>query len=71
MDVKGCTEVMGWKEGVSAGTMEADVFTLNGEGVRMFRSILQHVTGMVSMVRKRFQKSSGPSKGKKTTFHRI
>ena len=27
----------------------------------MFRSILQHVTGMVSMVRKRFQKSSGPS----------
>jgi hypothetical protein len=30
MDVKGCTEVMGWKEGVSAGTMEVDVFTLNG-----------------------------------------
>jgi hypothetical protein len=32
----------------------------------MFRSILRHVTGMVSMVRQRFQNSSGPSKGKKT-----
>jgi hypothetical protein len=32
----------------------------------MFRNLLQHVTGMVSMVRKRLQKLSGPSKGKKT-----
>ena len=32
----------------------------------MFRNILQHVTGMVSTLRQRFQKSSGPSKGKHT-----
>ena len=32
----------------------------------MFRRMVQHITGMVSMVRKHFQKSSGPSKGKKT-----
>jgi hypothetical protein len=31
----------------------------------MFRYIVQHITGMVSMVRNHFQKSSGPSKGKK------
>jgi hypothetical protein len=30
----------------------------------MFRNILQHVTGMVSTLRQRFQKSSGPAKGK-------
>ena len=32
----------------------------------MFRNILQHVTGMVSTLRQRFQKSSGPFKGKPT-----
>jgi hypothetical protein len=32
----------------------------------MFRNILQHVTGMVSTLRQRFQKASGPSKAKKT-----
>jgi hypothetical protein len=32
----------------------------------MFRTIVQHVTGMVSTLRQRFQKSSGPSKTKKT-----
>ena len=31
----------------------------------MFRHILQHVTGMVRTLRQRFQKSSGPFKGKK------
>jgi hypothetical protein len=34
----------------------------------MFRNILQHVTGMVSTLRQRFQKSSGPSKAKKTVI---
>jgi hypothetical protein len=32
----------------------------------MFRTIVQHVTGMVSTLRQRFQQSSGPSKAKKT-----
>jgi len=32
----------------------------------MFRNIVQHVTGMVSTLRQRFQKSSGLSKTKKT-----
>ena len=32
----------------------------------MFRNIWQHVTGMVSTLRQRFQKSSGPSKAKQT-----
>jgi hypothetical protein len=32
----------------------------------MFRNMWQHVTGMVSTLRQRFQKSSGPSKAKKT-----
>jgi hypothetical protein len=32
----------------------------------MFRNIVQHVTGMVSTLRQRFQKSSGPTKGKQT-----
>ena len=30
----------------------------------MFRNLWQHVTGMVSTLRQRFQKSSGPAKGK-------
>ena len=32
----------------------------------MFRNIVQHVTRMVSTLRQRFQKSSGPTKAKKT-----
>ena len=32
----------------------------------MFRHIVQHVPGMVSTLRQRFQKSSGPFKGKQT-----
>ena len=32
----------------------------------MFRHIVQHVPGIVSTLRHRFQKSSGPSKAKKT-----
>jgi hypothetical protein len=32
----------------------------------MFRHIVQHVTGIVSTLRQRFQKSSRPSKTKKT-----
>jgi hypothetical protein len=32
----------------------------------MFRHIVQHVTGIVSTLRHRFQKSSGPFKGKQT-----
>ena len=32
----------------------------------MFRTILQHVTGMVRTLRHRFQKSAGTSKAKKT-----
>jgi len=34
----------------------------------MFRHILQQVTGMVRTLRQRFQKSSGPSKAKKTVI---
>jgi hypothetical protein len=34
----------------------------------MFRHILQQVTGMVRNLRQRFQKSSGPSKAKKTVI---
>jgi len=32
----------------------------------MFRHIVQHVTGIVSTLRHRFQTSSGPFKGKQT-----
>jgi hypothetical protein len=32
----------------------------------MLRHIVQHVTGMVSTLRQRFQKSSGPTKAKET-----
>jgi hypothetical protein len=34
----------------------------------MFRHLWLHVTGMVSTLRQRFQKSSGPSKSKQTAM---
>ena len=49
------------------GTMEGCVSPLAFEGERMFRNLLQHVTGLVHTLRQRFQQSPEPAKGKPLT----
>src|SRR5712691_10570937 len=49
------------------GTMEGCVSPLAFEGERMFRNLVQHVTGLVHTLRQRFQQSPEPAKGKPLT----